>query len=118
MALRDLRYRRGRLEALYAVQPPHLPEEERVALARLLQAQNEEGMVRHVERLSLTPRSRQRVEIVKKAREVGETLNEFSRLIPLPHDDIAALYDALRVLKDDYERLTWEEGQAEQALLR
>jgi hypothetical protein len=108
----DIRYRIDRMKALYALKGGGLSDAQSRQLGELLQAQDEEGMLALLEGATLEPVARQKLEILKKAREVGEQLTKLSRIIPLPHDKIQAMYPAIRDLRTQYDRLSTDADRA------
>ena len=108
----DIRYRIDRMKALYALKGGGLSETQSQQLEELLRAQDEGGMLALLEGATLESVARQKLEILKQARSVGEQLTKLSRIIPLPHDKIQALYPAIRDLRTQYDRLSTDADRA------
>jgi hypothetical protein len=104
----DIRYRIDRMKALNALRESSLTETQARQLDELCRAQDEDGILALLEGATLTPLAKQKIEILKQAKLVGERLTELSRIIPLPHEKIQELYPQIRDLKLAYERLTTE----------
>jgi hypothetical protein len=108
----DIRYRIDRMKALYALKGGGLSEAQSQRLDELLQAQDEEGMLALLKGATLERVAREKLEILAKARDVGEQLTKLSRIIPLPHPQIQALYPAIRDLRTQYDRLCTDADRA------
>lgn len=108
----DIRYRIDRMKALCALRESGLTEAQAKQLDELFQAQDEDGMLALLESATLTPVAKQKFEILKQAKPVGERLTELSRTIPLPHGKIHELYPVIRDLRTAYERLSTEADRA------
>jgi hypothetical protein len=104
----DIRYRIDRMKAMHALRASGLTEAQAERLDQLFQAQDEEGMIALLDDAALEPVARQKLEILKQAKQVGDRLTTLSRTIPLPHDKIQALYPDLRALRTAYDRLCTE----------
>ena len=102
----DIRYRIDRMKAMYALKGSGLSEAQAQRLEELFQAQDEDGILALLDGATLQPVAKQKFEILKRARLVGDRLTEFSRTIPLPHDKIQALYPEIRDLRTAYDRLS------------
>ena len=108
----DIRYRIDRMKGMYALRESGLTETQAKLLDDLLQAQDEEGMIALLEGATLQPAARQKFEILKAAKQVGDRLTEFSRTIPLPHDKIQGMYPQMRDLRTAYDRLSTDADRA------
>ncbi len=108
----DIRYRIDRMKALYALKESGLTEAHAQRLEELLQSQDEDGMFALLEGATLHPLARKKFEVLKRAKLVGDRLTELSRIIPLPHDGIQALYPEIRDLRTEYDRLCTEADRA------
>lgn len=108
----DIRYRIDRMKALCALSESGLTGAQAQQVDELYQAQDEDGMLTLLEGATLTPVAKQKFEILKQARLVGERLTELSRTIPLPHDKIQELYSQIRDLRTAYERLCTDADRA------
>jgi hypothetical protein len=108
----DIRYRIDRMKGMYALKGAGLTEAEAQQLEGLLQAQDEEGMIALLEKAVLQPVAKQKFDILKQAKLVGDRLTEFSRTIPLPHDKIQQLYPEIRNLRTEYDRLSTDADRA------
>ena len=108
----DIRYRIDRMKGMYALRESGLTDAQVKRLDELLEAQDEEGMIALLEGGTLQPVARQKFEILKAAKRVGDRLTEFSRTIPLPHDKIQGLYPQMRDLRTAYDRLSTEADRA------
>jgi ubiquinone biosynthesis protein UbiJ len=96
------------MKALYALRDGGPTEAQAQRLNELLQSQDEDGMFAVLEGATLHPLARKKLEVLKKAKLVGDRLTELSRTIPLPHDKIQALYPEIRDLRTEYDRLSTE----------
>jgi len=67
--------------------------------ARLLDELDEDGAIAFFQQLPLDAQAARVIGILKEARELGDRLNAMDRTLPvLPHTEITACYDRLRVL--------------------
>ena len=108
----DIRYRIDRMKGMYALRESGLTEAQAKRLDELLEAQDEQAMIALLEGATLQVVARQKLEILKEAKQVGDRLTEFSRTIPLPHDKIQGLYPQMRDLRTAYDRLSTEADRA------
>lgn len=102
----DIRYRIDRMKVLQALKEDGLTESQAQQLDELCRTQDEDGMLTLLEGATLTTHAREKLEVLRQAKLVGERLTELSRTIPLPHEKIQELYPKIRDLKLAYERLT------------
>lgn len=108
----DIRYRVDRMKAMYDLKESGLTEAQVQRLEELHRVQDEDGMLALFEGTTLQPVARQKIEIVKRAKQVGDQLTALSRIIPLPHDKIQALYPKIRDIRIQFERLCTEADRA------
>jgi hypothetical protein len=95
----DLRYRTFRLTVYARLCPQDLRSGDRDRFLRLLDELDEDGMIAFFQQLPRDARAARVLEILKEARELGDRLNAMDRTLPvLPHTEITACYDRLRVL--------------------
>jgi len=98
----DLRYMRGRLLALATLVPPDLDQETEEVVARLLEGEDEVGLMEVLGRLDLPEKARRKLLLIREAREVSLRLNEYARTLPLPHRKIEEGYRLIRRIKDEF----------------
>lgn len=108
----DIRYRVDRMKVMSDLKESGLTGAQAQRLDELHQAQDEDGMLALLGGAALQPAARQKLEIIKKAKVVGDRLTELSRTIPLPHDKIQGLYPEIREIRVQYERLSTEAERA------
>ena len=95
----DLRYRTFRLTVYARLCPQDLRPGDRDRFLRLLDELDEDGMIAFFQQLPRDARAARVLDILKEARELGDRLNAMDRTLPvLPHTEITACYDRLRVL--------------------
>lgn len=98
----DLRYRTFRMQVYTRLLPPDLRPPDREAFLHLVEKSDEDGMIAFFQQLPLNPRLANVLGVLKEARELGDRLNAMDRTLPvLPHTEIAACYDRLRVLGNE-----------------
>jgi hypothetical protein len=82
--------------------PPDLRPRDRERFLRLLDEMDEDGMTGFFQQLPLDAQTARVLAILKEARDLGDRLNAMDRTLPvLPHTEIAACYERLRVLGDE-----------------
>ncbi|MBP1778478.1 MAG: hypothetical protein H6Q86_4489 [candidate division NC10 bacterium] len=95
----DLRYRTFRLTVYARLCPQDLRPGDRDRFLRLLDELDEDGMIAFFQQLPRDARAARVLDILTEARELGDRLNAMDRTLPvLPHTEITACYDRLRVL--------------------
>lgn len=95
----ELRYRTFRTAVYARLCPQDLAPADRDRFARLLDEMDEDGMIAFFQELPLNAQTARVIGILKEARELGDRLNAMDRTLPvLPHAEISACYDRLRVL--------------------
>jgi len=104
----DIRYRIDRMKALHALRDSGPTETQAQQLDELWRAQDEVGMFALMDGATLSETAAQKLDILKRAKLIGEQLTQLSRVIPLPHEKIQELYPQIREIKLAYERLTTE----------
>jgi hypothetical protein len=97
----DLRFPQGRVNALRLLDPMTTSREDEGRWRELLSAMDEAGIVAFLEGRFLKPEDQTRLDLIKRAKAVGDRCDELGKQIPLNHVDIPAAYDELR-------RLTWD----------
>ncbi len=98
----DLRYRSFRLQVYARLCPTNLRPLDRERFLQLLEATDEDGMIAFFQQLPSEPRLARALNALQEARELGDRLNAMDRTLPvLPHTEISACYDRLRVLGND-----------------
>ena len=98
----DLRYRTFRLTVYARLCPQDLRPGDRDRFLRLLDELDEDGMIAFFQQLPRDARAARVLDILTEARELGDRLNAMDRTLPvLPHTEITACYDRLRVLGDE-----------------
>ena len=102
----DLRFSQGRVYALRLLDPMTQTREEAQRWRDLVTALDEEGICKFLEGRSLKPEDAQRLELIRKAKAVGDRCDELGKQIPLNHDDIHKAYDELRDLTASVEELS------------
>ena len=95
----DLRFRTFRLTVYARLCPQDLRPGDRDRFLRLLDELDEDGMIAFFQQLPRDARAARVLDILTEARELGDRLNAMDRTLPvLPHTEITACYDRLRVL--------------------
>jgi hypothetical protein len=98
----DLRYRTFRMKVYARLCPANMRPQDRDRFLRLLDEMEEDGMVAFFKHVPLDPQLARILAILTEARELGDRLNAMDRTLPvLPHAEITACYDRLRVLGDE-----------------
>ena len=102
----DLRFPQGRVYALRLLDPMTKSRDEEMRWRELLANQEEDSILAFLEGRPLTPEDRKRLDLIKRARAVGDRCNELGKQIPLDHVAIHQAYDELRQLTWDVEALS------------
>ncbi len=102
----DLRFARGRVYALRLLDPMTQTREEAQRWRDLVAALDEEGIYTFLRGRLLKPEDARRLELIKRAKAVGDRCDELGKQIPLDHDEIHTAYDELRALTAKVEELS------------
>ncbi len=102
----DLRFSRGRVYGLRLLDPVTQTREEEQRWRNLVAALDEEGIYPFLQGRRLKPEDAQRLELIKRAKAVGDRCDELGKQIPLSHDEIHRAYDELRELTAKVEELS------------
>ena len=102
----DLRFSRGRVYALRLLDPLTQTREEAQRWRDPVASLDEEGIYKFLEGRPLKPEDAKRLELIKKAKAMGDRCDELGKQIPLNHDEIHRAYDELRELTAKVEELS------------
>lgn len=98
----DLRFATFRMKAYARLCPPNISPDERELFVRLVDRQDEDGMVAFLSRHPANTKSQQVRKILQEARDIGDRINVLDRTLPsLPHAEISDCYRRLRSLGDE-----------------
>jgi hypothetical protein len=98
----DLRYGSFRIQVYARLCPTDLRPADRERFLRLLEASDEDGMTAFFQQLPSEPKLARALGVLREARDLGDRLNAMDRTLPvLPHTEIAACYDRLRILGNE-----------------
>ena len=102
----DLRFSRGRVNALRLLDPMARTREEAQRWRDLVGALDEGGIYTFLQGRQLKPEDTQRLALIQQAKAVGDHCDELGKQIPLNHDEIHKAYDTLRDLTAKVEELS------------
>ena len=102
----DLRFAQGRVYALRLLDPMTQTREEAQRWRDLVAALDEGGISIFLEGRRLKPEDARRLELIQRAKTVGDRCDELGKQIPLSHDEIHTAYDELRELTAKVEELS------------
>lgn len=95
----DLRYRTSRMAVYARLCPRELRRDDHDRFLRLLDELDEDGAIAFFQQMPLDAQTARIIGILGEARGLSDRLNAMDRTLPvLPHIEIAACYDRLRVL--------------------
>lgn len=102
----ELRFRTARIQRYARLCPAHASPEEHREFHATIDRQDEDGIVALLARHPSDPTTQRVVEILQRAREIGDRVNILDRALPaLPHPEIADCYAELRTLGDAIDSL-------------
>lgn len=102
----DLRFSQGRVYALRLLDPMTRNREEAQRWQGLLANADEDGIYAFMKGRALKPEDARRLELIIRAKAVGERCDELGKQIPLRHDEIHTAYGELRELTAKVEELS------------
>lgn len=110
MESKELLYTSYRVHELKSLLPEGLSAAELQKVEEFVEKRDDVGFMAFLEQLNLSEQSRERLQIIKEARPIAQTIVGLWREMPLRHEEIEAQYKQLQQLKGRYDRIVPRRG--------
>ncbi len=113
MESKELLYTAYRVHELKALLPEGLSGPELQKVEELVESRDDVALIGLLEQMNLSEQSRRRLQIIKEARPIAQTIVALWREMPLRHEEIESQYKQLQQLKDRYDHIVPRRGGVE-----